>query len=367
MNTRNQQGYTTLVIMLIAAVVFGLVGYLVIRQRIKTPASTNNNQQQNSTNQPPAANQTTQTPATQNAVIPADWKTYTNDKHGFSVKYPSAMKAGSVSSNSVLGTYQVPVKGLHVGPLVLIALEDAGLKKQAQDYFAGYYNEAVNPAPTQPADGPGPIACTLDKVSNSNVVSIKSVTCSGEGGGAKYAYITGKSYDVFIDGYSKGYDNADNGQFAKPEDYLTALGSFVFTKDQPAAASPSPTVANSPTPAPAPSPAPSPTPGPNPSPAPTPNPTSAIQTFTIIADDSSATPNQISVPARTIVEITFNVASTNVYYGGLDFRSSVVNSGTVHSGESKTISFTAHQSFSFTPYWPASQVAKSYKINIVVQ
>ena len=72
------------------------------------------------------------------------------------------------------------------------------------------------------------------------------------------------------------------------------------------------------------------------------------------------------VPTGTIVEITFNVGSTNVYYGGLDFRSSVINSGTVYAGQAKTISFTAKNSFDFTPYWPASQVSKNYKISVMV-
>jgi|GEM_PF-1631445 len=93
----------------------------------------------------------------------------------------------------------------------------------------------------------------------------------------------------------------------------------------------------------------------------------APQSFTIHASDESADLTNISVPSGTKVTITFFVNQTGTYYGGLDFRSSVLNTGTIATGQSKSISFTATSSFSFTPYWPASNVAKPYKININVQ
>lgn len=82
--------------------------------------------------------------------------------------------------------------------------------------------------------------------------------------------------------------------------------------------------------------------------------------FTIEADDSSATPASISVGRGTKVNLTFQVKTTGVYFGGLDFRSSAVNTGTILPGESKTITFTANESFALTPYWPASNTAKGY-------
>jgi len=95
--------------------------------------------------------------------------------------------------------------------------------------------------------------------------------------------------------------------------------------------------------------------------------TPAPQNFTIHASDESADLTNITVPKGTPVTITFFVNTQGTYYGGLDFRSSVLNTGTIKVGESKTISFNANQSFSFTPYWPASNVAKPYKITIVAQ
>lgn len=92
-----------------------------------------------------------------------------------------------------------------------------------------------------------------------------------------------------------------------------------------------------------------------------------IKSFTIIADDSVATPASISVKAGTIVELTFNVSASNVYYGGLDFKAPLIDTGTIYAGSSKTISFKADQSFEFTPYWPSSGVKKDYTIKVNVQ
>jgi len=91
------------------------------------------------------------------------------------------------------------------------------------------------------------------------------------------------------------------------------------------------------------------------------------KTFTIVANDSSASPTSIRIKKGEAVEITFQVKKEGTYYGGLDFRSPIVSSGKIAPGESKTISFKADQSFSFTPYWPASNVAKPYKIEVIVE
>jgi len=339
------------------AVVAIVLGSLVIHKRINTPSA-------ESQQAADAANQDQQAAATPDPAPVASpdtstvgWQVYNNTKYNFSLMYPPNLQSGTVSSNSALGTYSAPIKGFHVGPLVLVALKTADLKKSASDYFNSSYQAALHPQAGGASDTGAATACKIDTINNPNA-QVKSVSCTGEGGAERYAYITGTSYDIFVDGYTKGYDQADFGSFAKDTDYSNILASFKFSL---AAADTTQTTATNPTPT------PSPTPNPNPTPSPTPAVTSPIQSFTIAADDSGATPSQISVPAGTIVEITFNVASTNVYYGGLDFRSSVVNSGTVHSGESKTISFTATKSFAFTPYWPASQVAKNYTINVTVQ
>lgn len=131
----------------------------------------------------------------------------------------------------------------------------------------------------------------------------------------------------------------------------------------PPAGGPSPT----PTPAPSEAPTPQPTPAPSPEPTPQPPPLPPVESYTVTADDSSANPSTITVSKGATVNLTFQLKSTGVYFGGLDFRSSVINTGTINAGGSKTVTFTAQQSFNFTPYWPASNVAKGYTVSIVAQ
>ena len=96
-------------------------------------------------------------------------------------------------------------------------------------------------------------------------------------------------------------------------------------------------------------------------------PEQIIRQFTIEADDRDATPSKISVNAGDTVEITFMVKTTNVYFGGLDFRGGPVDTGTIDPGESKMVSFTASETFKIIPYWPSSGTKKSYRITVTVE
>lgn len=93
----------------------------------------------------------------------------------------------------------------------------------------------------------------------------------------------------------------------------------------------------------------------------------AAQHFTVNGNDATADLKTIRVVAGTPVTITFGADAGTTYHGGLDFRSSVVNTGTITPGSTKAVSFTATHSFSFTPYWPATNIAKPYTIDIIVQ
>ncbi len=95
--------------------------------------------------------------------------------------------------------------------------------------------------------------------------------------------------------------------------------------------------------------------------------TPAPQSFTVNGNDETADRKTITVPAGTEVTITFGADAGSTYHGGLDFRSSVVNTGTIAPGATKSVTFTADHSFSFTPYWPATNIAKPYTIDIVVE
>src|SRR3954465_13389758 len=119
---KNQKGSTTLIVMLIVAGAALLLGFLVMAQRIKSKPSTTSpdtSTSQSQTSDQPADNQTPDANAVQ---TPSGWIAYTNTKYNFSVQTPANLKSGTVSGNSVLGTFQVPVKGFHVGPLVLVVL-----------------------------------------------------------------------------------------------------------------------------------------------------------------------------------------------------------------------------------------------------
>lgn len=94
-----------------------------------------------------------------------------------------------------------------------------------------------------------------------------------------------------------------------------------------------------------------------------PNPVTVI----ILADDIHSDPQSITVAKDTEVTIIFRVDTKNVAYGGLDFRSLVLDTGTIASGDSKTVSFRAVGSFAFTPFLPSTQTAKGYSIDIIVE
>lgn len=97
------------------------------------------------------------------------------------------------------------------------------------------------------------------------------------------------------------------------------------------------------------------------------NPTPAPKSFSVNGNDESADLTSITVAKGTPVTITFGADAQGTYHGGLDFRSSVVNTGPIAPGSTKTVTFTAESSFNFTPYWPSTNIAKPYVIKIIVQ
>ncbi len=92
-----------------------------------------------------------------------------------------------------------------------------------------------------------------------------------------------------------------------------------------------------------------------------------VEAFNIEADDLGLYPGEIIVNHGNKVKITFKVRTDKVYYGGLDFRSDVFNTGKVLPGETKTVEFTADKSFEYKSYWPASERLKATgKVNVII-
>jgi len=92
-------------------------------------------------------------------------------------------------------------------------------------------------------------------------------------------------------------------------------------------------------------------------PTPEPEPEEMAETIVshiVEADDNGLYPATITVPAGVTVNLTFKVRSTNVYFGGLDFRSSKFSTSKVPPGEETTVNFTATESFPYSSYWPSS-------------
>lgn len=82
------------------------------------------------------------------------------------------------------------------------------------------------------------------------------------------------------------------------------------------------------------------------------------QNYAVDADDKGADPASLTVPKGSKFTITFNVGS-DVYYGGLDFRSPKFNSPKVSPGGTWTTpELTADETFKISAYWPASNVKK---------
>lgn len=103
-----------------------------------------------------------------------------------------------------------------------------------------------------------------------------------------------------------------------------------------------------------------PPPAPRPPPVTPPEVKPITKEFAIEADDIAFyPPTPITVAKNTLVTITFVVRSTNIYYGGLDFRSPKFNTEPIKPGGSTVVQFTADTSFTITSYWPASGVKKA--------
>ncbi len=96
----------------------------------------------------------------------------------------------------------------------------------------------------------------------------------------------------------------------------------------------------------------------------------SVKEFFIEADDrgfyiNGADIGSISAGSGEALKITFNVRTTNVYYGGLDFRGCGQETDRVSPGGSTTVEFTATSTCTITSYWPSSSRVKD-NLQVVV-
>ena len=82
--------------------------------------------------------------------------------------------------------------------------------------------------------------------------------------------------------------------------------------------------------------------------------------FKIEADDYGFYPSSVTGVAKGAnIKIHFIVRNSNVYYGGLDFRSIKFKTGAIKPGGISTVEFVADQSFEFYSYWPLTNNLKA--------
>lgn len=86
-----------------------------------------------------------------------------------------------------------------------------------------------------------------------------------------------------------------------------------------------------------------------------------VKEFQISADEKRFSPATIQISEGDKVRITFNFNDEDIYYGGLDIRSNYFNVQYRKNEpqKSKTIEFTAEETFTYTGYWPSSNNRKA--------
>ncbi len=128
------------------------------------------------------------------------WKTHRDEGYGFELRHPAkyVKTINIIASNSVLGSSSNPVPGASIGPLVFVKAETSAMRKLADSKFNLYWNyKGQNESPKD--------YCNKGVVENTSL-DIRVASCLIAGKKANYALIKGKSFDIFVDGSSSGFD-----------------------------------------------------------------------------------------------------------------------------------------------------------------
>lgn len=101
--------------------------------------------------------------------------------------------------------------------------------------------------------------------------------------------------------------------------------------------------------------------------SPTPSPLPRTKLVRIDVDDTAAGMYQLSLKRGTKVILTLRVMTFNVNFGGLDFRSPIVNTGVIPPGQTKTVEFIANESFFLVPYYPQTNLPAPYRLEFLIE
>ncbi len=88
-------------------------------------------------------------------------------------------------------------------------------------------------------------------------------------------------------------------------------------------------------------------------------PVQKVEEIKVEADDYGFYPSELTFSKGSKVILTLVVKRSNVYYGGLDFRSEKFKTEPVKPGNTTKVEFVADKSFVISSYWPLSGVKKA--------
>jgi hypothetical protein len=98
-------------------------------------------------------------------------------------------------------------------------------------------------------------------------------------------------------------------------------------------------------------------------------PTTQTQSLTeakVEADDYGFYPSSLEFTKGAKVKVYLYVRSSNVYYGGLDFRSEKFKTEPIKPGQKAEVEFIADKDFIIESYWPLSNVKKA-ELKVIVK
>jgi hypothetical protein len=94
--------------------------------------------------------------------------------------------------------------------------------------------------------------------------------------------------------------------------------------------------------------------------------TQSLTEAKVEADDYGFYPSSLEFTKGSKVKLYLYVRSSNVYYGGLDFRSEKFKTEPVRPGQKAEVEFIADKDFVIESYWPLSNVKKA-ELKIIVK